>query len=522
MTVPQNQFWHLKPGVNAEQLLAKLGEKFSIETEDLFTHSVSILDDPDSAIWTAGHLLVKTAKNAWWLYHADGIDKANKVPAKARFWWDLPESSLRSKLGKLVDLRAILPVENVTISEQAFVIRNEDEKIVVRGNLSTVCHSDDRSEDQPDLQNDLENDSCLFVELRSLRGYDKDFEQAAELLKEIQAEEIAALSMQAMVKHCGIGPEEKETKSDFGIYGEEPVELAVRQMSSQMLRVARDNEQGVIDDIDTEFLHQYRVSLRKTRSLINLMKKAFPIGTHSRLKELLGQLAGCTNQLRDMDVFLLGRDHYAQMLPKNFDEGFGKLYQLIGLDREKARKTVNSQFKSTDHDKAFKEVFSILEKDPVYENAFASQPVLEAAKKKIIKRYHRIVALGIEIDDNTPDEEVHQLRIECKKLRYMMEFFAELFPKKTIKELIKTLKKLQTILGNFNDYSVQKEFLADYEKSHKKSAALSAAINGLIAVLHQKQLFERTKVQKAFADFNDDAVKQKFAELFAGQQEAEQ
>ena len=79
----------------------------------------------------------------------------------------------------------------------------------------------------------------------------------------------------------------------------------------------------------------------------------------------------------------------------------------------------------------------------------------------------------------------------------------------------------KTLEWDFNDYSVQKEFLADYEKKHKRSVELSAAINGLIAVLHQKQLHERTRVQQAFADFNQDAVREKFSELFSSQNQPE-
>ncbi len=60
---------------------------------------------------------------------------------------------------------------------------------------------------------------------------------------------------------------------------------------------------------------------------------------------------------------------------------------------------------------------------------------------------------------DTEDEVVHQLRINCKKLRYLMEFFAPLFPENEIKTLIKALKLLQDNLGNFNDYSVQQIFL---------------------------------------------------------------
>ena len=136
MTVPQNQFWHIRSGVTQQLLLDKLAEKFRIETEEPVTNSVSILDDPDSAVWASGNLLVKASKNSWWLYHENGIDKVSRVSAKSRFWWDLPESTLRNRLKALVDLRAVLEVDHIDIVEQVFLIRNDDEKIVVRGNLT--------------------------------------------------------------------------------------------------------------------------------------------------------------------------------------------------------------------------------------------------------------------------------------------------------------------------------------------------------------------------------------------------
>ena len=47
------------------------------------------------------------------------------------------------------------------------------------------------------------------------------------------------------------------------------------------------------------------------------------------------------------------------------------------------------------------------------------------------------------MDAHTPDELVHELRIQCNKLRYLMEFFMNLYSGKTIKPLIKSLKGLQ-------------------------------------------------------------------------------
>ena len=41
----------------------------------------------------------------------------------------------------------------------------------------------------------------------------------------------------------------------------------------------------------------------------------------------------------------------------------------------------------------------------------------------IWKRYRKVCKLARSITPDTPDEIVHDLRIDCKKLRYLMEFF---------------------------------------------------------------------------------------------------
>ncbi len=446
-------------------------------------------------------ILARKGSNRFCLYGENTELQVARVKRGAKFWWDFPASELREKLATCVDLRAVLPVAGFIIADSNHVLRNDDDKIVVRVKVTSLREAEDTN-------------GRLFIELVPLRGYQKELKILVEQLRPLLSEQLASLSLHAKVKQSGFAPEITPKITEFGITPEETVEESVRQMSLAMLNVARANEQGVMEDIDTEFLHQYRVSLRKTRSLVNLMKKAFPPELHLQLKTLLAQLAGKTNELRDMDVFLLSRDYYQQMLPENFNNGFDQLYGFIARDREKARKQVNVSFNDAAHDKAFDEVMALLAASPIFCNGFASQPVKQAAQKKILKRYRKIGLLGEQVNDETPDHEVHELRIECKKLRYMMEFFAELFPKKRIRELVRNLKKLQTILGDFNDYSVQKEFLAGYGSTHGKSVDLAAAINGLIAVLHQKQIQERAKVQEAFAAFNQQQVINEFNELF--------
>ena len=511
MNKPEIRNWFLKPECGISQLTAMLCETFSLETESEDNlGSVTLMYDHNRHIWHANRLLVRKCKNHFQLYTDDQSEEISGVKNDARFWWELPESAMRETLKPIIDLRAFMPVAEMQLSRSNYMLRNADDKIVVRLSLSTFSEIQAEGATETSLPK-----SSQFVQIKSLRGYHGPFKTLVKLLQPCFDEELESISLKAIMQLHGYGPAQDESNADqYGITWDEPVEQAIRQMSLLMLQVARRNEQGVIDDIDTEFLHQYRVSLRKTRSLLNLMKAALPGEVHLRLKVLLAELSGVTNMLRDLDVFLLERDYYQALLPENFADGLSRLFRMIAADREKARKFVNKSFVSAKHAQAFDEVISLLQAEPCFESEVSRKPVLQVAKKKILNRYRRISMVGNEIHEGTPDEDVHQLRIECKKLRYMMEFFAELFPKKRIRQLIKSLKKLQTILGDFNDYSVQKEFLADYEKHHKKSSDVSAAINGVIAVLHQKQLAERTKVQQAFSAFNDDDTAAEFQALF--------
>lgn len=94
---------------------------------------------------------------------------------------------------------------------------------------------------------------------------------------------------------------------------------------------------------------------------------------------------------------------------------------------------------------------------PVASNALL--PIDAVARRQLRKRYQRVFRDGNRILADAQDEYVHALRIDCKKLRYAMEFFARLLPAKAFNKLIGQLKILQNDLGEFNDLSVQQGYL---------------------------------------------------------------
>ena len=133
-------------------------------------------------------------------------------------------------------------------------------------------------------------------------------------------------------------------------------------------------------------------------------------------------------------------------------------------------------------------------------------------------KYIFVKKLGKSISKDTPDEYIHALRIECKKLRYLLEFFSSLFEKEKVNIFIKYLKKLQDNLGDFNDYHLQQLFLQKYleNKIFNKSDLVMrvAAIGALINALRTKQLSVRKEFSKTFDDFVNKKNKKLFNELF--------
>ena len=149
----------------------------------------------------------------------------------------------------------------------------------------------------------------------------------------------------------------------------------------------------------------------------------------------------------------------------------------------------------------------------------AERAVIDLAGQRIYKNYKRVVKTGNKILANTEDEMLHFLRIECKKLRYLMEFFASLFPHKKIDALIGQLKNLQDNLGDFNDLCVQQEYLlnivTELPASQQQVKKTLVAIGSLIETLEEEKGAVKDAFARTFTDFAAPANQKLVQELFA-------
>ena len=490
----------LTHGITPPDLSKILPKKLTLHVIDKVQSELTVLDDFDWDIFQSGYLLIREGQNKLQLWGPDD----NKLTARLtntehRFYWQLPPGALTKKLEEFISIRAFVEKHSCRLNIDHLVILNTDDKIVVRLDLYSLIG--------------IDNQADIFIKILPLRGYAEEYLQVCKGLSKLDSEELPDLNLRRLLLLSGLDVNSPEKKDLFHLEDTEPAEAAVSRMAVKMIQLARHQEQGIIADVDTEFVHQYRVNIRKTRSLISLFNKSLSEDRYRFYKTELKALGGLSNNLRDLDVFLLDQDLYRNMLPDNLWPGLTQIYKRIKQRRTAALKKVVHSLSGEVYLEQISHLMLTLQHPPELTAKQSEVGIKALAIKKILAQYQRICTDGRAIATDTPDQAVHDLRIECKKLRYLLELFIELFPAKQVKHLVKSLKILQDNLGRFNDFSVQREFLFHLGQDKKISADQLASINGLIAVLFNKQTHERNLVVDNISRFIDQQISDQFKHL---------
>ncbi|MEQ1815790.1 MAG: CHAD domain-containing protein [Nitrosomonas sp.] len=482
-SLPENT-WELNEVAKNTDILSEISSEFDIEANPGTTSNLQFYDDFDSHLWKANYLLCQVNKQQFQLIDPSGCMGEVGASSGARFWWEFSGNQVKDKLQSLVGLRAVLPIASINLLETDFSLRNDDQKIVVRGRLTQTM---------------VGNKIGLYLTLQALRGYTKYYTRAAQLLRPFIKAEINHFGLRFLLMGQNIQALEPKQSTLLSLTEDMRTEQAVRAMATAMFDQTKLYVGGVIADTDTEFLHQFRVNVRKLRSLISLLKQALPTSMLDTLKPRLSSIACKTNKLRDLDVFILAQDSYRAMLPANFESGLNELYRLIEKQRKQEKDKLARYLSSTEYKNDVTACAAELSQSSAFQTPMASKPVLQAVKKLLLKRYHKMLAMSAAINSQSADEKIHELRIEFKKLRYLIEFFVDLLPKKRTGKIVSEIKKIQTVLGDYNDYCIQIEFLNSYIDDTR--IEMSKALSGLIAILYQKKTEERPKVESALTDF---------------------
>jgi CHAD domain-containing protein len=280
----------------------------------------------------------------------------------------------------------------------------------------------------------------------------------------------------------------------------------------------RANEVGIKADADIEFLHEYRVAVRRTRSALSQIRNVFPSEKTEHFKREFQTLGRRTNDLRNLDVFLTTETGYRAKLPGDMREDIAPLFDYLRSRRSEALALVVAGFESESYSQFLDEWDCFLQQ-PIGENdpGNALAPIIKLARGRIDRQYRNIVRDGAYALEHTEDKLLHALRIECKKLRYLLEFFAGLFPPEDVAPLLKALKRLQDNLGALADLSDQRDYLLsiaemlDIDRARARRALVATGF--LVENIAREQQSMRANFSGIFESFASPAHQRHFQKL---------
>jgi CHAD domain-containing protein len=426
---------------------------------------------------------------------------------------DLPVGQLQKHLCKILKMRALIPQVRLRVKRHHWVRLNKEKKTVLRIDVEDY-----------QLWNE-EKDSFHRLEKRiyliPVRGYQSEIIQADKVLRRDPIVEPVDMDIYLFaLKTQGRVPGNYNPKSIIILTPDMRTDEATKMILLTMLDMLEANEEGVKNNIDSEFLHDFRIAVRKTRSVFSQIKGVFPKKVVDRYRKQFAWLGSLTGPARDMDVYLIKFYGYCNMLPDEMREQLHSLRSAIIDKKISSYKALAKGLKGKRYRRLLADYRKFLESPvPVGTRLLnADRPVKSVADARIWKMYRRAVKEGLAIGEESPDEDFHELRKTCKKLRYLIEFFQSLYDPELMSHLIETLKRLQDNLGDFNDLHVQMGalggFLKDMNNQGPVSAETREAINILIENLNCLKREKRNEFVGRFKIFGENDNKQLYRQLF--------
>jgi CHAD domain-containing protein len=422
---------------------------FGLRSAGVERRSLICLDTADWRLRRAGLDLVYVER--------DGVlalsypDSGRIEQTTGRLQWPtvidgIPAGPVRDALYGPVWVRALLPIAKERLVGLRFSVLNEDAKTVAR-----LVWWDGA------LQAPGQAALPVRVDIECLRGYQKDAGEVARLLR--AGAPLVSTSDSWLDDVRGIAGVVPVGTQRFEMRPDQPADVVVAEALLGYLSDLEANVAGVMGDVDTEYLHDFRIAVRRTRSIVKLLGDVLPDGLAERVAPEFRWLGQVTTPVRDLDVYLLSVDELAASItrPPDLDPFAEHIRNQRSLAYRNLVRALRSRRFSTLRQVWRTELESVIAA-PAWQQLTAS----ELADERVRRIFRKVRKRARLIDADSSAEEVHALRKTCKEMRYLVELFKPLCAPKAYKQVIRDFKDLQDILGEFQDSEVQAAALRQF------------------------------------------------------------
>jgi len=462
-----NELVYIVPSeVSLEAISTSLQALLPTRHHPIVRHRFTVLDTFDGRIRRAGACLTRGGVNGTstvaWQPNGGGSRLTVRLKQPVSFVWDLPDGPLQQALGPVIGVRRLLAQADAEEYGSLLEVLDDQCKTVARVRIESgrARLPVSRSGWKP---------LPTILTLTGLRGYE-----------DVCARLVPVIESRPGVKSCPEGPtgvilrqvgaQERGDLSSPQVDLLPTVRAAVgaRQIHLALLGILVANEPGLRANLDTEFLHDFRVAIRRTRSLLRQIRHVFPPDVVEHFSTEFVWIGRVTGPPRDLDVLILALRERQGVFSATDMEA------LMVLLSQAQQQEHDGLVQALDSDR-FRRLLSgwktFLER-PVPSEAEArnaGRPLAEVVSLRAWRLSRRIARSAEAIDEHTSPARLHEVRVDAKKLRYLVDITPAFYDAADLQCILSALKKLQQVLGDFNDAHVQEGRLL--ECGHALSAA---------------------------------------------------
>ncbi len=477
---------------SADGIITGLGSAFTVQETGRSLEVATHLDSADWRLRRAGISLLSSPKSGDLVTYED--HSVPLVQAAGSVAWPalvsrLPAGPVRDLVAAPMGVRALMAFARSRAEVVSYALLNEEAKTVVRLRWREIR-----------LDAPVEHHFPVVIELEGLRGYGAELNRVRKLLLEQPSMSMTKKTWLDRLRAVpGVGPEDTKRTA---MHRDQAADLAVADALLGYLAVIESTVPGIVADVDTEFLHDFRVAVRRSRSVLKLLGDVLPAGMAERAGAEFRWLGDVTTPTRDLDVYLLGLDEMASSLTRPAElDAFGRhLARRRSVEHRKLVRALRSR--------RFVDLCTTWRTQLVDLTAASShldQTAGQLADRQLHRTYRAVTKRAQAIGADSPAEDVHMLRKKCKEMRYVLDVFKPLCEPSAYKLVVTDFKGLQDVLGEFQDGEVQavalRVFAAEMLEAGQVDASAMLAMGELSARFEVSQRAARETLVRHHDDY---------------------
>jgi CHAD domain-containing protein len=288
------------------------------------------------------------------------------------------------------------------------------------------------------------------------------------------------------------------------------------EWAAEVLRVRFDEvvslRSAALDFSDIEGVHGMRVATRRLRSALRDFMPLMDKRPSKRVRKELKQLADALGAVRDQDVAIVALEALQnEAKDEAIKDGIGKLLEERNGLRETARLNLTETLAAGNLGDLQDRFAAAIDKAARQKKSNRTVSFNEAGRDAVARSLQDLLDLGASLYEPFKTEELHEMRIAAKRLRYAVELFTACWGK-AIAPFAEETAEMQGFLGEVHDCDIWIESMGGRLRRGQGNAAANGSDYQTAAWLLSEFVRKRTKEYRSALKLWSEWEANRFAE----------